>query len=193
MDYFDVINPQRKNGNWFSIQRNGISIGKFLGEKKMQYGRMYINFLDTPDVLVGDVVCEENTNARYRVLDIQTKENPAKQFLKNHYEFFHVFVENLTKINTPSYNINANGSVIAINSTINAPITISSLQQQIDSCLPEDKDLAHELIKTLTEIEKSKKPIKRNALQKFGDFFIKYSPIAVSVGQLLLQILSVAH
>lgn len=193
MDYLNFASPQQKNNTWFSIQRNGTNIGRFLGDKKLQYGKTYINFPDSPEIIVGDIVCEEKTNARYKVIDIQAKEDPAKQFLRNHYEFFHVFVENLDEIKTPSYNINANGSVVSINSTINSPISISSLQQQIDNCLPEDKELAHELVQALKEIEQSKKPIKRNALQKFGDFLVKYSPIAVSVGQIIVQILSATH
>ena len=193
MDYLDFINPQRKNGTWFTVQRNGTILGKFLGEKKSQYGKMYINFLDPPDILVGDIICDEKINVRYKTIDIQTKEDPAKYFLKNHYEFFHVFVENLAESNISSYNINANGSVVAINSTISSPITISSLQQQFESCLPEDKEIAHELIKTLKEIDRNKKPIKRNALQRFGDFLIKYSPIAICVGQFIVQMLSVTQ
>lgn len=193
MDYLDLVNPNRRGGTMFSVQRSGVDVSKFLARKINQNGKTIIDCIDIPDVLVGDTVFEVSTHASYKVIDIIFKDDSKKSFSKNHYEFFHLLVENLAETVTNGTTITATNSVVALNSNINAPITISSLQQQIESCLPEDKSLGHELIAALKEIELSKKPIKRNALQKFGDFLVKYSPIAIGVGQILVQLLTVAQ
>lgn len=190
MDYLDIVDPKRIGGTIFSVQRNGEKISEFLAKKINQCGKTIIDCIDTPDVLVGDDVFEESTHALYKVIDIIRQEDPAKYFLTNHYKFFHLYVENKDERKPQRTTITATNSVININSSINAPITISSLQQQIEGCSPEDKAIGYELIAILKEIQQSKKPIKRNALQKFGDFLAKYSPIAIGIGQILVQVLA---
>lgn len=194
MDALDFFNPERKGGTMFSVLRNGNKLGSYLGKKVIQQGKTFINFLDVPNVVFGDTIFEEKTQVRYKVIDIQSERDSAKYFLPNPYRFFHVFVEILSETQPSNYNINANnGSVVTINSTVTAPITISHLQNQIDNCNPIDKETALELIEVLKGIEQSQQPIKKGILQKFGDFFAKYTPIALNVGQFLIQLLTMQH
>lgn len=193
IDALDLINPKMKKALSYKVVHNNIEYGPYYGIRLDIYGKAVINFLNTPEELqMGDYIIETKTASKYIVTDIDYKNDPCKYFLKDHYVYYHVYIipECEQSLSNTIYNINAQQSVVTLNSQ-NVTITanFSDLQNIIDNhCAQEDKLLGYELLLILKNIQSSQKPIKRNFLQKFGDFLSKYSSIAIAVGQILIKL-----
>ena len=194
MDALDLMNPKAKNALSYMVTHNDVECGPYLGKRLNNQGKDIIDFINIPEnIQTGDHITETQTKSKYIVTDIDFKNNPCKSFLKNHYAYYHVYIipkiqQTLSNGNT--YNITAQQSIVTLNSQ-NVAITanFTDLQSSIDKeCTQEDKIIGYELLSLLKNMQKLQKPIKRNFLQKFGDFLSKYSSIAIAVGQILVQL-----
>lgn len=192
----EKINPLFWGGNNFcdfEIFRGEVFIGEFAGE--FCSGREpYINFYDKHDILQNDYVIDKITKSKYVVTKIFCDVLPGLdgfyRGVKNQ-KFYVYYSTEKKQIGNIIFNIeNATNSIIGTQAT--ATLTIynyDTLQQEIEKCEHKDKPMLYELLNTLKEIEKDFKPIKKGKLAKFGDLMVKYSPIAIGVGQILVSIL----
>lgn len=193
-DSLDLMSPKFHSSSVYYVFRNGVQISsnlrgiEFIGIKKYYQGKLVIDFYEKQNILVGDSILEVDTKVKYIVTDIEMKSN-QKSFIPDQLEYFYAFIVNEFEYNqNKSINIVAgDSSIVSVNSQNVIMNNYSSITQLIETCSPEDQAIGYELIEVLKNME-NKDSIKKNSLQKFSDFLLKYSPIAIAVGQLLVSI-----
>lgn len=173
----------------FKIERSGTIIGEFKGERGSENGRHFVDFFKKVDILQNDVLIDIQTNMRYSVMDMVFKTPqriPYDGGLKD--ISFKVFY-------TPESNIKYEPSVYINNSIVASPnssLNINSyntIENEVEKCSKEDKELLKELLNVLKEYDLGKKKPEKGGLKKFESVILKYAPIALSLGQFLTQLL----
>ena len=183
----------------YQIYRNGILLNTFKGEF-VKSDKPYINFYEKLDILCGDLIVNTLTNSRYYVYDIFTNITPnldifriGRRNLK-----FYVYIKTEFEYNSqaPSIsntNINigtANNSIIGSNNNISINDSYNNLLLEIEKCDIADKPLLYEFFNQILEFKDTNKPIKKGVFSKFSDLLLKYAPVAISAGQLIIGILT---
>lgn len=150
-----------QNTTNFFIIRNENVIDVLQGKKDILASQTIIKTAGIKGVQAGDILQEQNTKVKYYVTDIQRTTKLGMG--SSGFVCYSIYVKN---------------------------IEIVEIDKIIQYCQPQDLALVQELIATLKEMQASNKPIQRNIFSKFEDVFVKYAPIATSVGQLLISMLS---
>lgn len=177
--------------NNYEFFRDGKPIGAYRGVL-IKDKKPYIDFPQKLDIAYGDEIHLPNNPCKFFVVDIDyIYPESIRHSQIHHFNVYYVPEHQFKRNSQPIFNIGTiNNSIVGTQT--NASININHFEQlkiEIEKCAVDDKPLLYELYNTLKEISNNTKPIKRNALQKFGDLFVKYSPIALAVGQLLVDIL----
>lgn len=181
-----------KNTTPFSVLRNNNIVSKCAGIKDRYSRTKTIKFFNRVDIKANDILQDDTTNVKYLVQDIKAFHQIGTGYGASSPQNIVVSVKIVNStINVPQnpLNITATNSIISVNSqNVSGTINVTDIEKLTQQCKEEDQEIAKELIAALNELINNKKPVKRGALSKFGDFLAKYTPIATSVAQLLLSI-----
>lgn len=158
-------NPNDKS---YEVLRGGQQVGTFMGVKSSERGKTYIDFHSCVDVHDEDVIITPENGSRFFVTHIESDQTDLG-YANRYYKAFIVPCTLMAQ---------------------SQPITIEKLSLQVHITTPSDQAKLDELIAVLKRIADGTTPPKKGVLHKFGDLLTKYAPLATSVGQFLVQILT---
>ena len=177
----------------YQIERNGEVIGSYQGEPGTYRNKKFVEFFKKLDIFVGDILINPLTKARYYIEDIEYYE-PDIIGVTGGLEditFKVYYIPESTPHNAAVFHIDHPiGSIIGTqqSATISGN-TFTILRNAINESDPIDQPLLNELYQTLQDFDTGKKKLEPGGLKKFTSAITKYAPIAISLGQLLTQIL----
>ena len=156
------------NDRKYEVWRDGQQVGIFLGVKSTERGKTYIDFHSLVDVHDGDIIVTPENGSRFSVTHIDSDQTNFG-YVHRYYRAFIIPCTLMARYQ---------------------PVTIETLTLQVQVTSPTDQTQLDELIAVLKQIAEGTTPPKKGALHKFGDLLTKYAPLATSVGQILVQILT---
>lgn len=178
----------------YQVERKGQIVGTYFGEPNISKNQKFIDFFEKVDIEKDDILIVPETKMRYCVEDIEFFEPEILGITGGLKDIsFKVFYKPETRQTqeTTVFHINQPIASIIGNQT-NASISDNSIvifRNAINSADASDKILLDELYKIVQDFAEGKNKLKRSGLKKFEAVITKYAPIALSLGQLITQIL----
>lgn len=178
----------------YKIERNGEIVGTYNGEPGTSYNKKFVDFFEKLDIFVGDILINPLTNVRYHIQDIEYYEPEIIGLTGGIRDItFKVYYvpESVAAKNTTIFNIDRPiGSVIGSQQNVTISDNVfTELKSAINESELIDKPVLNELLQLLQDFNSGKAKLEKSGLKKFESVITKYAPIAISLGQLLTQIL----
>lgn len=184
------LDPALANAPVFTVFRHDELLGNFKGNKGHDGAGDYIDFKYPNKIIVGDIIVDVAGN-EFVVSGIKIPKSIGGLSAERYYKVYY-------KKSDKQENQHIT-NVVNVNNPINSPIYVqqntapaallAEFKNNIDQCDNADKAILQELYAMVLDIYNGKKSIKKSGLSKFRDAITKYAPIAISLGQLLCQLL----
>lgn len=149
------------NEKLFTIYRNNVLISTISGH--ISDDHKFIDFHKLVDVKQSDIIVSKETEVKYFVTDIHCYGLDRFVGLNNMHYYAYISPVPIQKNH------------------------FSTLLREIEQCSKEDRAILLEMAEYLKKIAENSEPTPKGALKKFSDVISKYSPIALQVGQILLD------